>query len=67
MNKIDLTRRIARATKSSRAAAADSLDQALHSVLKRWKRGEPSVWPSLVPSGKSAENSTPKFRITKGR
>jgi nucleoid DNA-binding protein len=47
MNKTDLTRRLARATHTSDAQAADYLDQALLSILKRWKHGETAIWPGL--------------------
>jgi nucleoid DNA-binding protein len=47
MNKTDLTRLLARVTHSSQAQAADYLDLAVHSILKRTKRGEKVTWPGL--------------------
>jgi nucleoid DNA-binding protein len=47
MNKSDITRRLARTTHTSQAEAADYLDQAVLSILKRWKHGEQTVWPGL--------------------
>jgi nucleoid DNA-binding protein len=47
MNKTDLTRRLARAAHTSRAEAADYLDQAVLAILKRWKHGEMTDWPGL--------------------
>jgi hypothetical protein len=47
MNKTDLTRRLARAAHSSRAEAADYLDQAVLAILKRWKHGQITDWPGL--------------------
>ncbi len=47
MNKTDLTRRLARVTRSSRAEAADYLDHAVLSILKQWKHGQPVAWPGL--------------------
>lgn len=47
MNKTDLTRRLARVTRSSRAEAADYLDHAVLSILKQWKHGHPVAWPGL--------------------
>jgi nucleoid DNA-binding protein len=47
MNKSELTRRLARSTHSSEAQAADYLDLAVNSILKRTKRGEKVAWPGL--------------------
>jgi nucleoid DNA-binding protein len=47
MNKSDLTRRLARATQTSNAEAADYLDYAVLSILKRWKHGQVTSWPGL--------------------
>lgn len=47
MNKTALARELARATKTTNAEAADYLDQAVLSILKRWKHGEDTSWPGL--------------------
>jgi nucleoid DNA-binding protein len=47
MNKSGLTRRIARASKTTNAEAADYLDYAVLSILKRWKHGQTTSWPGL--------------------
>ena len=51
MNKADITRRLARSNQSSQAEAADYLDQAVLSILKGWKHGQPTVWPGLGTIG----------------
>ncbi len=51
MNKADITRRLARSNQSSQAEAADYLDQAVLSILKGWKHGQPTVWPGLGTFG----------------
>lgn len=47
MTNTELTLRLARATRSSRAEAADYLDQTVLSILKRLKQGECADWPGL--------------------
>lgn len=47
MNKTGITRRLALAANTSNAEAADYLDQALLSILKRWKHGQFTAWPGL--------------------
>jgi nucleoid DNA-binding protein len=47
MKKIDLTRRLARQTKLSQAAAADRLDRVIHRILKELKKGKPVSLPGL--------------------
>ena len=47
MTNAELTLRLARATCSSRANAADYLDQTVYSILKRLKKGENADWPGL--------------------
>lgn len=47
MKKNEITRRLARASNSSNAEAADYLDQAVLSILKRWKHGQFTSWPGL--------------------
>ncbi|MBM3758895.1 MAG: hypothetical protein FJW36_01480 [Acidobacteria bacterium] len=47
MNKSGLARRLARASKTSNAEAADYLDYAVLSILKRWKHGHDTSWPGL--------------------
>ena len=47
MNKTEISRRLAKSSRSSQAEAADYLDQAVLSILKGWKHGQPTVWPGL--------------------
>ena len=47
MNKSGITRRLALASNTSDAEAADYLDQAVLSILKRWKHGQCTPWPGL--------------------
>ena len=47
MNKSGITRRLALASNTSNAEAADYLDQAVLSILKRWKHGQFTSWPGL--------------------
>ena len=47
MKKADLTKRIARTSKMSRAAAADQLDRLVHEILERVRKGEPASLPGL--------------------
>ena len=54
MNKTDLTRRLARVTRTSRAEAADYLDQSVLSILKQWKHGQQVAWPGLGVFSKDA-------------
>jgi len=47
MKKIDITRRIARRSKLSRAAAADQLDRVVHRILKNLRKGKAVSLPGL--------------------
>ncbi len=47
MKKAELTKRIARESKMSRAAAADQLDRLVHEILERVRKGESSNLPGL--------------------
>lgn len=47
MTNDELSLRLARATRSSRAEAADYLDQTVLSILKQLKRGQRADWPGL--------------------
>lgn len=47
MRKKELTERLARATRQSKAAAADQLDEAIYNILKNLRRGE-SPKPSAL-------------------
>lgn len=55
MRKSEITRRLARASNSSNAEAADYLDQAVLSILKRWKHGQFTPWPGLGVFSSSIE------------
>ncbi len=73
MDKLELTRRLARATHSSQAQAADYLDLAVLSILKRAKRGHAANWPGLgqftkdlsFQSDSSQKASRPRLRSEK--
>jgi nucleoid DNA-binding protein len=54
MNKTELTRRLARAYRTSRAEAADTLDLTVLSILKRWKRGQAASFPGVGELKKGA-------------
>lgn len=43
----ELTARLARHAGLSRAAAADQLDQVIHDILARLRRGKPAAFPGL--------------------
>lgn len=47
MNKDELAARLARQAGLSRAAAADQLDQVIHDILTRLRRGKPVSFPGL--------------------
>jgi nucleoid DNA-binding protein len=47
MKKIDITRRIARRSNLSRAAAADQLDRVVHRILKNLRKGKAVSLPGL--------------------
>ena len=47
MNKDDLATRIARQSGVSRATAADRLDQVIHDILSKLRRGEAAPLPGL--------------------
>lgn len=47
MNKSGLTRRLARASNTTNAEAADYLDFTVLAILKDWKHGQPATWPGL--------------------
>ena len=60
MNKSGITRRLALAANTSNAEAADYLDQAVLSILKRWKHGQFTPWPGLGVFSSGAEIATPR-------
>ncbi len=47
MNREELTTRLAEETGLSRAAAADRLDQMIHRILTKLRRGKPAALPGL--------------------
>lgn len=47
MKKTDLTARLARQTRVSKAVAADELDRIVHDILRRLRRGKSAVLPGL--------------------
>jgi nucleoid DNA-binding protein len=47
MDKDDLASRLARQTRSSKAAAADEVDRVVHQILAKLRRGEPANLPGL--------------------
>jgi nucleoid DNA-binding protein len=47
MDKDDLASRLARQTRSSKAAAADEVDRVVHQILAKLRRGEPARLPGL--------------------
>lgn len=64
MNKSGLTRRLAKLTQTTNAEAADYLDAAVLSILKRWKHGEKTNWPGL---GVFAPELSPSTKPKKAR
>ncbi len=58
MNKSGITRRLALASNTSNAEAADYLDQAVLSILKRWKHGQFTPWPGLGVFSSGTEIAT---------
>ena len=58
MNKSGITRRLALASNTSNAEAADYLDQAVLSILKRWKHGQFTSWPGLGVFSSGTEIAT---------
>ena len=47
MKKIDLTRRLARQSRLTKAAAADELDRVVHNILSNLRKGQPASLPGL--------------------
>lgn len=47
MDKDDLASRLARRTRSSKAAAADEVDRVVHQILAKLRRGERAPLPGL--------------------
>lgn len=64
MNKTDISRRLAKSCRSSQAEAEDYLDQAVLSILKGWKHGQPTVWPGLGIFSRSLPKQ-PKRKVSK--
>jgi nucleoid DNA-binding protein len=63
MNRNELASRLARQTRSTRAAAADRLDQLVHDILVRLRRGEKVTLPGLgtfVPGPQTAFEPEPR-------
>jgi nucleoid DNA-binding protein len=60
MKKAELTRRLARQTHCSQAAAADEVDRVVHDILARLRRGEEARLPGL---GTFVPGSLPGFRF----
>ncbi len=64
MDKDDLTRKLARRTRSSKAEAADELDRLVHQILARLRRGQRVRLPGL---GTFLPGQQPSFEFEKGR
>lgn len=47
MKKADLTRRLAKQSKLTRAAAADQVDRVVHDILERLRKNQPATLPGL--------------------
>lgn len=47
MNKEDLTQRLARRSRVSKAEAADELDRVVNRILRNLRKGEPAPLPGL--------------------
>jgi nucleoid DNA-binding protein len=47
MKKADLTKRLAKETRLSRAAAADQLDRVVHELVTRLRKGQKANLPGL--------------------
>jgi len=63
MNKSELTRRLAHDCQSSNVEAADYLDQAVLSILKRWKHGQLTPWPGLGIFYRDTDKTPPKKSV----
>ncbi len=64
MKKPELTRRLARQTHCSQAAAADEVDRVVHDILARLRRGQPAHLPGL---GTFLPGPEPGFRFERPR
>ncbi len=62
MKKLDLTRKLARQARCSRAAAADERDRVVHEILSRLRRGDEAHLPGL---GTFLPGAEPGFRFDK--
>jgi len=60
MDKDDLASRLARKTRSSKAAAADEVDRVVHQILAQLRRGERARLPGL---GTFLPGQLPKFEF----
>lgn len=70
MNKSDLASRLARQSGIPKAAAADQLDQLVHEILQKLRKGRPASWPGLgtfLPGPKPAFRAEPGSRSGKRR
>jgi nucleoid DNA-binding protein len=64
MRKQDLATRLARRTRTSKAAAADRLDRLIHDILFELKKGNPVALPGL---GTFTPGRTVAFEFEKGK
>lgn len=60
MKKIDLAKRLARQSHTSKAAAADRLDRVVHGILKNLRKGRPVSLPGL---GRFTPGAKPAFEF----
>ncbi|MGE5569915.1 MAG: HU family DNA-binding protein [Rhodospirillales bacterium] len=64
MNRDELATRLAKQTGVSRAAAADRLDEVIHRILTKLRRGQPAALPGL---GEFLPGRGFRFEARKGR